>query len=51
MANRDEVTDVTDEHIVAGGFVSEHFSEERLRDLLIGCVLHRLGTIGFLAEV
>lgn len=46
-----EVTDVTDEHLVAGGFISEHFSEARLRSLLGDCVLHRLGTIGFLAEV
>lgn len=46
-----EVTDVTDEHIVAGGFISEHFSDARLRSLLGDCVLHPLGAIGFLAEV
>jgi SAM-dependent methyltransferase len=44
------VTDVTDEHMVADGFKSEHFSEERLKDLLGDCVVHRLGEIGYLAE-
>lgn len=44
-----EVTEVAEDHIMAGGFRSEHFSEDRLRDLLGPCTLHPLGDIGYLA--
>jgi len=46
-----EVTEVTDQWIVADGFRSEHFTEARLRSLLGPCTLHPLADIGYLAVV
>lgn len=46
-----EVRDVTDREIVAaGGFTSEHFTEDRLRQLLGACELHVIGDIAYMAQ-
>ena len=46
-----QVLDVTDRKIVAdGGFTSEHFTEQRLRELLGPCELHAIGDIAFMAQ-
>lgn len=46
-----EVLDVTETEIVAeGGFTSEHFTENRLRQLLGPCELHPIGDIAFVAQ-
>lgn len=46
-----EVLDVTDHRVVAaGGFTSEHFTEDRLRGLLGPCELHTIGDIAYVAQ-
>jgi SAM-dependent methyltransferase len=46
-----EVIDVTDECIVTqGGFISEHFTENRLRSLVGECSLRRIGTIAYVVQ-
>ena len=46
-----EVIDVTDECIVAeGGFMSEHFTESRLRSLVGECSLRKIGTIAYVVQ-
>jgi ubiquinone/menaquinone biosynthesis C-methylase UbiE len=46
-----EVMDVTDECIVTqGGFMSEHFTENRLRSLVGECSLRRIGTIAYVVQ-
>ena len=46
-----EVIDVTDECIVTkGGFVSEHFTEDRLRSLVGECTLRRIGSIAYVVQ-
>ena len=46
-----EVIDVTDERIVTqGGFISEHFTENRLRSLVGECRLRKIGTIAYLVQ-
>jgi SAM-dependent methyltransferase len=46
-----EVIDVTDERIVTqGGFISEHFTANRLRSLVGECNLRRIGTIAYVVE-
>jgi SAM-dependent methyltransferase len=46
-----EVIDVTDECIVTrSGFVSEHFTEDRLRSLVGDCVLRKVGTIAYAVQ-
>ena len=45
------VLEVTEEAIVAeGGFTSEHFTEDRLRQILGPCTLHAIGDIAYLAR-
>ena len=46
-----EVLDTTEQRIVAaGGFTSEHFTEDRLRGLLGPCELHPIGDIAYVAQ-
>ena len=46
-----EVVSVTDEQIVAaGGFTSEHFTEERLCRLLNPCNIYPIGDIAYIAQ-
>jgi len=46
-----EVVEVTDEHLRStGGFVSEHFTEERLRSLIGDCTISALGDIAYLVH-
>ncbi|MCG8608580.1 class I SAM-dependent methyltransferase [bacterium] len=46
-----EVLAVTDRQIVAaGGFTSEHFTEDRLRAFLGPCELHMIGDIAYVAQ-
>ncbi len=46
-----EVQDATDQEIVAaGGFTSEHFAEERLRELVGPCELHTIGDIAYVVQ-
>lgn len=46
-----EVVEVTDEHLRStGGFVSEHFTEARLRSLIGDCTISALGDIGYLVQ-
>jgi len=46
-----QVLQATDQQIVAaGGFTSEHFTEERLRELLGPCELHPIGDIAYVAQ-
>ena len=46
-----EVLEVTDRQIIAaGGFSSEHFTEEHLRELLGPCELHAIGEIAHMAQ-
>lgn len=46
-----QVQDVTDQKIVAaGGFTSEHFTEDRIRELLGPCKLHAIGDIAYMAQ-
>lgn len=46
-----EVVEVTDEHIrTHGGFVSEHFTEERLRSLIGDCAISAIGDVAYLAQ-
>jgi SAM-dependent methyltransferase len=46
-----DVIDVTDQCIVAsGGFVSEHFTEDRLRSLVGDCRLRKLGAIAYVVQ-
>lgn len=46
-----EVRDATDREIVAaGGFRSEHFTEDRLRGLLGSCELRPIGDIAYVAQ-
>ena len=46
-----EVQDATDQEIVAaGGFTSEHFTEDRLRELVGPCELHTIGDIAYVAQ-
>lgn len=46
-----EVVEITDEHIrTRGGFVSEHFTEERLRSLIGDCTISAIGDVAYLAR-
>ncbi len=46
-----EVLETTDQQIVAaGGFTSEHFTEDRLQGLLSPCELHTIGDIAYVAQ-
>ena len=46
-----EVVESTDEHIrTSGGFVSEHFTEERLRSLIGDCAIRAIGDVAYLAQ-
>lgn len=46
-----QVLEVTDREIIAdGGFTSEHFTEDRLRELLGPCELHTIGDIAYVAQ-
>ena len=46
-----EVLATTDDQMVAaGGFTSEHFTEDRLRRLLSPCELHTIGDIAYVAQ-
>ncbi|HSB73876.1 MAG TPA: class I SAM-dependent methyltransferase [Candidatus Methylomirabilis sp.] len=47
-----EVIEVTDECIVTqGGFRSEHFTEDRLRNLVGACELHAIGDVAYVVQV
>ena len=39
-----------DRIVAAGGFTSEHFTEDRLRALLGPCELHAIGEIAYMAR-
>lgn len=46
-----EVVDATDEQLVTrGGFVSEHFTENRIQSLLAPCQLHRIAEIAYVVQ-
>jgi hypothetical protein len=46
-----EVVEVTDEHIVTrGGFVSEHFTRDRLLSLIGACELHAIGDVAYVVQ-
>jgi SAM-dependent methyltransferase len=46
-----EVVESTDEHLrTRGGFVSEHFTEDRLRSLIGDCAIHAIGDVAYLAQ-
>jgi SAM-dependent methyltransferase len=46
-----EVIDVTDERVVTqGGFISEHFTESRLRSLVGECRIRTIGTIAYVVQ-
>ncbi|MGI9626893.1 MAG: class I SAM-dependent methyltransferase [Longimicrobiales bacterium] len=46
-----DVVDVTDEHLqTKDGFVSEHFTEDRIRKLVGDCTLHPIGTVGYMVQ-
>ena len=46
-----EVVESTDEHLrTGGGFVSEHFTEERLRGLIGDCAISAIGEIAYLVQ-
>jgi SAM-dependent methyltransferase len=46
-----EVVEITDEHLRStGGFVSEHFTEDRLRSLIGDCTISALGDIAYLVQ-
>jgi len=46
-----EVVEVTDEHIrTSGGFVSEHFTEQRLRRVIGDCAISAIGDVAYLAQ-
>jgi len=46
-----EVVEVTADHLRStGGFVSEHFTEERLRSLIGECTISALGDIAYLVQ-
>jgi len=46
-----EVVESTAEHLrTTGGFVSEHFTEERLRSLIGDCAIRAIGDVAYLAR-
>ncbi len=46
-----DVVEVTDEHIrTSGGFVSEHFTEERLQSLIGDCAINVIGDVAYLVQ-
>jgi SAM-dependent methyltransferase len=46
-----EVVESTDEHLRSnGGFVSEHFTEDRLRSLIGDCAVSAIGDVAYLAQ-
>lgn len=46
-----EVVETTAEHIrTGGGFVSEHFTEQRLRSLIGDCAISPIGDVAYLAQ-
>jgi len=46
-----EVVEITAEHIrTSGGFVSEHFTEQRLRSLIGNCAINAIGDVAYLAQ-
>jgi SAM-dependent methyltransferase len=46
-----EVVEVTDEHILtSGGLLSEHFTPDRLRNLIGECKLNAIGDVAYLVQ-
>ncbi len=47
-----DVLEITDEYVrTSGGFVSEHFTRDRIRTLVGDCPVREVGNVGYMVEV
>lgn len=47
-----DVLEITDEYVrTSGGFVSEHFTRDRIRSLVGDCSVRTVGDVGYMVEV